>query len=115
MSAYAEAVKVWVARKASSSKNHMVWAEDITEVKFGEGDWGACPTCSDPFVAIIYTIKRNGKSTTHYMDIEEMSLADIVQECMDIYKTLIIAGKDFIPEPRKKGRQLGEKPPRILR
>lgn len=75
----------------------MVWAEDITKVKFGEGNYGACPTCDDPYFAIEYEITRNGKKTKHFLDVENMPPAKVVEECLEIYKTLTLAGKKFYP------------------
>ena len=94
---YAEAVKIWIATRASNSKSTMTWAEDITRVEFGEGDYGACPTCASPFVAIEYDVTRNGKTTTHYMDIEGIPVSKIIEECLNIYKTRLSMSRKYMP------------------
>jgi hypothetical protein len=81
---YEEAIKIWISRKSSRE----CWAEDIKEIKFGEDNWGACPTCDDPYMAIFFRYERNGKSKWSSIAVENVSPADMISECMEIYKTL---------------------------
>lgn len=85
MNLYNEALKIWVSRKIGSGK---FWAEDILEIKFGEGDHGVCETCHDPYLSLDVLVERSGKKKWHQMDIEGYPMDQIIQECLEIYLTL---------------------------
>jgi hypothetical protein len=92
---YQEAIKIWLSKREDSRGKRRFWAEDIKEIKFGEGNYGVCETCDDPYVSIDFLVERNGKKVWHQMDIEDISPIQIVKECMDIYLTLVHR-KEFI-------------------
>lgn len=85
---YHEALKIWITKHEWSAGRGRFWAEDIKEVKFGEGNYGSCPTCNEPYFSIDYLVERSGKEQWHQMDIENISPATIVKECLEIYLNL---------------------------
>ena len=85
MDLYNEALKIWAVRQIGSDR---FWAEDVLEVKFGEGNHGVCETCDDPYLSMDILTERSGKKKWHQIDIEHITPTEIVKECMEIYMTL---------------------------
>jgi hypothetical protein len=82
---YNESVKIWAARTVGSG---IFWAEDIDKIEFGEGNYGYCETCDDPYSSIEITYTRNGKTKKVDFDLSHITPTQLVKECMDIYLTL---------------------------
>lgn len=85
MNLYDTAIKIWIARKVSTRHYHLD-AEDITSYSFGDGHTGACETCWEEFVALIYTTNKD--KHTHYIELEDISPVEMLEQCIEIYKTL---------------------------
>ena len=94
MNLYDIALKIWIARKISSKYPGRHYdAEMITDVKFAEAGGYYYSEYTFDWDKGCITFKVNGKED--YIEIENDNPAKLIEECLNIYKTLSHLGAKY--------------------